>query len=110
MQIEEHLRDHAMDEHESLKLFTSDLEGMQLGDEGYDDKLHQLMEVGPVTDTASRRPLDQQLCDRGAEELHLHRHGLVLKSHCRELLQWRPKHHNTVQVLWQYVLRLLKTN
>jgi len=46
VQIEEHMRDHAMDEHESLKLFTSDLEGMVLGDEGYDDKLHQLMEVG----------------------------------------------------------------
>jgi hypothetical protein len=35
-----------MDEHESLKLFTSDLDGMKLGDEGYEDKLHQLMEVG----------------------------------------------------------------
>lgn len=40
------MRDHAVDEHESLKLFTSDLEGMKLGDEGYDDKMHQLMEVG----------------------------------------------------------------
>lgn len=39
------MRDHALDEHESLKLFTSDLEGMTLG-EGYDEKLHQLMEVG----------------------------------------------------------------
>lgn len=42
------MRDHALDEHESLKLFTSDLEGMKLEDdaEGYEDKLHQLMEVG----------------------------------------------------------------
>jgi hypothetical protein len=45
-QIEEHMRDHAMDEHESLKLFTSDLQGMKLEDEGYEDKMHQLMEVG----------------------------------------------------------------
>lgn len=45
-QVDEHMRDHAMDEHESLKLFTSDLDGMKLGDEGYEDKLHQLMEVG----------------------------------------------------------------
>lgn len=43
-QVEEHMRDHALDEHESLKLFTSDLEGMTLG-EGYDEKLHQLMET-----------------------------------------------------------------
>jgi hypothetical protein len=42
---EEHLRDHAVDEHDSLKLFASDLEGMKAGDEGYDAKLHQLMEV-----------------------------------------------------------------
>lgn len=40
------MRDHACDEHESLKLFSSDLEGMKLEDEGYEDKLHQLMEVG----------------------------------------------------------------
>lgn len=40
------MRDHALDEHESLKLFTSDLEGIKMGDEGYDEKLHQLMEVG----------------------------------------------------------------
>jgi hypothetical protein len=39
------MRDHACDEHESLKLFSSDLEGMKLEDEGYEDKLHQLMEV-----------------------------------------------------------------
>jgi hypothetical protein len=45
-QVEEHMRDHAIDEHESLKLFSSDLEGMKLGEEGYDEKLHQLMEVG----------------------------------------------------------------
>lgn len=44
-QVDEHMRDHAMDEHESLKLFTSDLDGMKLGDEGYEDKLHQLMET-----------------------------------------------------------------
>lgn len=42
---EEHLRDHAVDEHDSLKLFASDLEGMKAGDEGYDAKLHQLMET-----------------------------------------------------------------
>jgi hemerythrin superfamily protein len=44
-EIEEHMRDHAMDEHESLKLFTSDLQGMKLEDEGYEDKMHQLMET-----------------------------------------------------------------
>jgi hypothetical protein len=39
------MRDHAMDEHESLKLFTADLKGMKAGQEGYEDKVHQLMEV-----------------------------------------------------------------
>jgi hemerythrin superfamily protein len=44
-QVEEHMRDHAMDEHESLKLFTADLKGMKPGQEGYEDKVHQLMET-----------------------------------------------------------------
>lgn len=44
-QVEEHMRDHALDEHESLKLFTSDLEGMKIEDPAFDDKMHQLMEV-----------------------------------------------------------------
>lgn len=43
--IEAHMRDHALDEHESLALFTSDLESMKLGDEGFEDKMHQLMET-----------------------------------------------------------------
>ncbi len=28
-----------------MKLFSSDLEGMKLGDDGFEDKMHQLMEV-----------------------------------------------------------------
>jgi len=44
--VNEHMRDHALDEHESLALFSSDLEGMKVDEEGYDDKIHQLMEVG----------------------------------------------------------------
>jgi hypothetical protein len=34
-----------IDEHDSLKLFSSDLEGMTFGDQAYEDKMHQLMEV-----------------------------------------------------------------
>ncbi len=44
-EVNEHWRDHAVDEHDSLKLFSSDLEGMKVEDEGYDEKMHQLMEV-----------------------------------------------------------------
>lgn len=39
------MRDHGLDEHDSLKLFSADLEGMKLEDESYEDKMHQLMEV-----------------------------------------------------------------
>jgi hypothetical protein len=34
-----------VDEHDSLKLFSADLEGMTFGDQAYEDKMHQLMEV-----------------------------------------------------------------
>jgi hypothetical protein len=34
-----------VDEHDSLKLFSTDLEGMTFGDQAYEDKMHQLMEV-----------------------------------------------------------------
>lgn len=44
--VDEHLRDHAVDEHDSLKLFSSDLENMKAEDDGFEDKMHQLMEVG----------------------------------------------------------------
>eukprot|EP00775_Hariotina_reticulata_P006551 gene6551-6779_t len=43
--VNEHMRDHALDEHESLALFSSDLEGMKVDEEGYDEKMHQLMET-----------------------------------------------------------------
>lgn len=43
--VEEHMRDHAVDEHDSLKLFSSDLENQKVEDEGFEDKMHQLMEV-----------------------------------------------------------------
>lgn len=34
-----------VDEHDSLKLFSSDLKSMKLDDDGFEDKMHQLMEV-----------------------------------------------------------------
>lgn len=43
--VDEHMRDHAVDEHDSLKLFSSDLENQKVEDEGFDDKMHQLMET-----------------------------------------------------------------
>jgi hypothetical protein len=43
--VEQHMSEHAIDEHDSLKLFSSDLEGMTFGDQAYEDKMHQLMEV-----------------------------------------------------------------
>lgn len=43
--VDEHMRDHALDEHESLKLFAADLEGMKIGDAGYEEKMRQLMEA-----------------------------------------------------------------
>lgn len=59
--VEEHMAEHALDEHESLKLFASDLEAMVAaaeaaaeggkaaaegpGGEGFEAKLHQLMET-----------------------------------------------------------------
>jgi hemerythrin superfamily protein len=43
--IEEHMREHAVDEHDSLKLFSSDLENQKVDEEGFEDKMHQLMET-----------------------------------------------------------------
>lgn len=44
-EIEEHMRDHAVDEHDSLKLFSNDLYCQKIDDEGFEDKMHQLMET-----------------------------------------------------------------
>lgn len=41
----ENARNHAEDEHQSLKLLMSDLDSMRVGDDGFEDKVHQLMEV-----------------------------------------------------------------
>lgn len=43
--VEQHMSEHAVDEHDSLKLFSADLEGMTFGDQAYEDKMHQLMET-----------------------------------------------------------------
>lgn len=70
--VDEHMRDHAVDEHDSLKLFSSDLENQKVEDEGFEDKMHQLMEVNQLAElvlsyhffTASLHPVAEQVCQQ----------------------------------------------